>query len=350
MATHRSNHLPDPILVRNAGAVERDSRGPPGQAAGCGRRNHARFRLYLLALAAVLLSGAAVDCLVAARFVSPLPVPTVASQGLTPPGPVEDLRNGPRAVQPVAVPNDLAQYLQDISVTIRAAGGEGSGVLKRTEDGTTWVWTAGHVVAGLRKTRQVIDSKTGATKTLVEFDDAKVVKLLIENGRTVGRIEVDAEVVRYSDANYGEDLALLRIRKKNFSDASVRFYRGETLPLRGTELYHCGSLLGEFGANSLTQGILSQHGRLIDGRVYDQVSTPSFPGSSGGGVYLKSDGRLIGLLVRGAPGGFSLIVPMRRLEAWAKKAQVEWAIRDEVPVPSQGEVEKLPIEEESPGR
>jgi S1-C subfamily serine protease len=257
------------------------------------------------------------------------------------------LRDGLRAAQPAAAPNDVPEYLNDISVTIRAADGEGSGVLKRTKDGTTWVWTAAHVVAGLRKTRQTIDAKTGATKTVVTFDDAKVIKMLIEDGRTVGRVEVDAEVIRYSDATYGEDLALLRIRKKHFIDACVNFYLEKTPPLRGTPLFHSGSLLGEIGSNSLTEGILSQHGRLIKGKVFDQVSTPSFPGSSGGGVYLKSDGRLIGLLVRGAPGGFSLIVPLRRMQAWAKKAHVEWAIRDGVPVPSQEELEKLQVEDES---
>jgi hypothetical protein len=246
----------------------------------------------------------------------------------------------------MAAPNDVPEYLNDISVTIRTPGGEGSGVLKRTRDGTTWVWTAAHVVADLRKTRQAIDPNTGATRTIVTFDDAKVVKMLIEDGRTVGRVEVDAEVIRYSDASHGEDLALLRVRKKNFIGACVNFYLEKSPPPRGTELFHSGSLLGEVGANSLTEGILSQHGRLIQGKVYDQVSTPSFPGSSGGGVYLKSDGRLIGLLVRGAPGGFSLIVPVRRMEAWAKKAHVEWAIRDEVPVPGQEELGKLPIEDE----
>lgn len=254
------------------------------------------------------------------------------------------------AAPPTAVPKDIPQYLQDISVTISTPQGEGSGVLKRTKDGTTWVWTAAHVVENLRKTRQVINPKTGSPKTLVVFDDAKVLKLLIENGRTVGRIELDAEVIRYSDASHGEDLALLRIRKKQFVDAGVNFYLEKAPPARGTELYHCGSLLGEFGASSLTQGIVSQHGRLIDGKVYDQVSTPSFPGSSGGGVYLKADGRLIGLLVRGTPGGFSLIVPVRRMEAWAKKAKVEWAIRDDVPLSSKEELEKQPIEDESPGR
>ncbi|MBI1914095.1 MAG: trypsin-like peptidase domain-containing protein [Planctomycetes bacterium] len=254
------------------------------------------------------------------------------------------------AASPTAVPRDIPQYLQDISVTIRTPQGEGSGVLRRTKDGTTWVWTAAHVVENLRKTRQVINPKTGSPKTVVAFDDAKVLKLLIENGRTVGRIELDAEVIRYSDASHGEDLAVLRIRKKQFVDAGVNFYLEKDLPARGTELYHCGSLLGEFGASSLTQGIVSQYGRLIDGKVYDQVSTPSFPGSSGGGVYLKADGRLIGLLVRGTPGGFSLIVPVRRMEAWAKKAKVEWAIRDNVPLPGREELEKQPVEDESPGR
>ncbi len=87
-----------------------------------------------------------------------------------------------------------------------------------------------------------------------------------------------------------------------------------------------------------------------EGKVYNQVSTPSFRGSSGGGVYVKADGRLIGLLVRSAPGGFSLIVPVRRMETWAKKTKVERSIRDDVPVPSEEELKKLPIEEDSPSR
>lgn len=253
------------------------------------------------------------------------------------------------AQEPAASPN-IPQYLEDIGVTINAAGSEGSGVLKRTKDGTTWVWTAAHVLENLRKTRQVVDPESGATRTVVEFDDAKVIKPLIENGRPVGRIEVDAQVIRYSDAKKGEDLALLRLRKKDLFQGSVKFYLEKAVPNRGIDLYHCGSLLGEYGANSLTEGIVSQLGRLIDGKLYDQVSTPSFPGSSGGGVYLKSDGRLIGLLVRGRPGGFSLIVPVRRMEAWAKKANVEWAIRDDVSMPSLEDLEKLTIEDEAPNR
>lgn len=259
-------------------------------------------------------------------------------------------RSPPIVGEQPAMALDVPQYLEDIGVTINAAGSEGSGVLKTTKDGTTWVWTAAHVLENLRKTREVIDPQTGATTTVVEFDDAKVIKPLTQSGRPVGRIEVDAQVVRYSGAEHGEDLALLRLRKKGLFHGSAKFYRAKDVPKRGVNLYHCGSLLGEYGANSLTEGVVSQLGRLIDGKIYDQVSTPSFPGSSGGGVFLKSDGRLIGLLVRGRPGGFSLIVPVRRMEEWAKKANIEWAIRDDIPVPSLEEMERRPIEDQTPSR
>ena len=238
---------------------------------------------------------------------------------------------------------DVPQHLQEISVTIRAGRSEGSGVAF-VRDGVTYIWTAAHVVDGLRGTREVIDPKTGSKRTVVEFEDAKVVKMLSENGRTVGRIEMDAEVIRYSNFNYGEDLALLRVRKKGFIKTSARFFLDNKLPKLGTRLVHVGSLLGSVGSNSLTDGVMSQHGRLIGKTVYDQTTVTAFPGSSGGGVYL-TDGRYIGMLVRGAGEGFNLIVPIRRLQAWAKRAGVEWAVDPKVKMPSKEELDKLPIED-----
>jgi hypothetical protein len=181
-------------------------------------------------------------------------------------------------------------------------------------------------------------------RTLVEFQDAKIVKTLIDNGRTVGRIEIDAEVIRYSDADHGEDLALLRVRKKDFIKTSAKFYLDEKIPVLGTRLLHVGSLLGQQGSNSMTTGIMSQHGRLIGKTVYDQTTVTAFPGSSGGGVYLE-DGRYVGMLVRGAGEGFNLIVPARRMRAWAKKAGVEWALDKRVAVPPIEELKKMPIED-----
>jgi S1-C subfamily serine protease len=244
----------------------------------------------------------------------------------------------------------VAQHLQDISVTIvaknRLGSGEGSGVIKtrRTSDGDTvnFVWTAAHVVEHLRKTRTVIDSKSGTPKVVVEFDDALIVKANVENGRKVGKIEFDAEVIRY---NAEEDLALLRVRKKNLVKCSVQvYYKDKEIPPISTELLHVGSLLGQLGSNSMTKGIMSQHGRLIDRKVFDQTTVTAFPGSSGGGVYL-TDGRLVGLVLRGAGETFNLIVPSRRMKDWAKKAQVEWAFDDKVAMPTEEELQKLPVED-----
>lgn len=196
----------------------------------------------------------------------------------------------------------------------------------------------------MRKTRQVIDPASGTQRTIVEFDDPKVVKEIFENGRNVGRLELDAEVIRFSDADNGEDLALLRLRKKNFIDSSVVFYLDEEIPSIGTHVLHVGSLLGQMGANSLTDGIVSQHGRLINKKIYDQTTAPAFPGSSGGGVFLDN-GAYIGMLVRGAGETFCLTVPVRRMKGWAEKAKVMWALDDNVPIPNEEDLFKLPIED-----
>lgn len=249
--------------------------------------------------------------------------------------------------QPPAAPqNPVAQHLQDISVTIVSkspglfgGGGEGSGVIKTRGD-SNFVWTAAHVVDNLRRTKEVIDA-SGSRRTVVEFDDAMVVKSLVEDGRTVGKTEFYAKIVRYS---HDEDLALLQLRKKGFVKSSVTFDLDEAIVPVGTKLLHVGSLLGQLGSNSMTEGIMSQHGRLIEGRVFDQTTVTAFPGSSGGGVYL-ADGRLVGLVLRGAGETFNLIVPVRRMRDWAKRAGVEWAIDDAVPMPNEQELEALPVED-----
>lgn len=241
------------------------------------------------------------------------------------------------------LPKDVPAYMQDISVTIRAGFSEGSGVAISRGD-QTFVWTAGHVVDGLRKTRKVTDPKTGTQRTIIEFDDAKILKTLVEDGRTVGRLEMDAEVIRYSDADNGHDLAILRVRKKGFIKISAIFYDEGKPPKLGTRLFHVGSLLGQVGSNSMTSGIVSQHGRLIGKVTFDQTTVTAFPGSSGGGVYL-TDGRYVGMLVRGAGEGFNLIVPVRRMRKWAKNANVLWALDPRVKMPSEDDMKKIPVED-----
>jgi S1-C subfamily serine protease len=212
-------------------------------------------------------------------------------------------------------------------------------------DKHSFVWTAAHVVAGLRNERKVVDPATGVTRTVVEFEDAKVVKVLVEDGRTVGRYELDAEVIKYSNADHGEDLALLRVRAKNQFAEGAKFYKADKPPQLGTKLYHVGSLLGEIGSNSLTDGIVSQRGRLINKTIYDQTNATSFPGSSGGGLYEVSTGLYVGMLVRGAGEGFSLYVPVRRMRSWARRVKVDWAMDETVKMPGSEPWKNLPIED-----
>ena len=248
-----------------------------------------------------------------------------------------------------------ADYLQDVSVTIVSESnfskGEGSGVVfSRTDkDGNTvnFVWTAAHVIDNLRQERKVIVG--GAPKTLVEFKDPMIVKEIRQRGRTVGRLQMDAEVLKYSDADDGHDLALLRVRKFNFVEDTVTFNLSDDIPKLGTDLLHVGSLLGQMGANSMTDGIYSQHGRLIKSLnkyVFDQTTCTAFPGSSGGGVYLKSDASYVGMLVRGAGEGFNLIVPVRRMKDYCEKHKIMWALNPKLEMPSEDEIKKMPIENE----
>lgn len=244
----------------------------------------------------------------------------------------------------------VSDHLQDISVTIKSEGkyskSEGSGVLvTRTIDDSnvTFVWTCGHVVRNLRKVKTVIAS--GKTIKKVEFGDVQIVKELVENGRRVGEVKMDATVLKYSDADDGQDLALLMVRSRDYGKAGARFYLDTETPIIpiGTPLFHVGSLLGQLGANSMTSGIISQVGRIRFKVEYDQTTVTAFPGSSGGGVYLE-DGRYIGMIVRGAGEGFNLMVPIRRMISWAKEHDIMWAIDPSVEAPTLKDIESLPIE------
>jgi len=245
----------------------------------------------------------------------------------------------------------VAEHLQSISVTIKSEGqyskSEGSGVLiTRKVDGrdVTFVWTCGHVVDNLRRVRSVVSEK-GTSVKIVEFDDVQIVKELVESGRRVGEIKMDAKVIKYSDYDHGQDLALLMVRARDYGKDSAKFYFNKEEPIIpiGTRLFHVGSLLGQMGANSMTTGIISQVGRVEDKVEFDQTTVTAFKGSSGGGVYLEN-GLYVGMIARGAGEGFNLMIPIRRMREWAEENNVLWALNSDAKMPSIKEIESLPIE------
>ena len=259
--------------------------------------------------------------------------------------------------------SELYDKFQQVSVTVNSGMGEGSGTIVTREVNLgnnkkakiSFVWTAAHVIDNLRSVRTVVTN--GKPTSVVEFKDARIIQELVENGRRVGEIKMDAKVIKYSDSEEGEDLALLMIRKTGFTEVSADFYNDSGNPVEiGTELYHVGSLLGQVGSNSMTRGIVSQVGRVLslgsgDGVVFDQTTVTAFPGSSGGGIFLsersgEKQGQYVGMLVRGAGETFNLIVPVRRLRTYAKKNGVAWAVDKDVEVPTMENILSLPIEGE----
>jgi len=252
----------------------------------------------------------------------------------------------------------VPEYLQGISVTVKAGGAQGSGTIvsRIDEDGyvISFVWTAAHVIDELRHARKVV-TPDGSTAILVEFRDPRIVAERYQDGRRVGEQTLDCKVIKYSDADYGEDLALLmvRLRSAYTVSTSAKFPEdsGSYIPQIGSELSHCGSLLGQLGSNSYTTGVLSQTGRLLDGEgasssVFDQVTSVAFPGSSGGGVYLRGDGTYIGMLTRGYNmQGFNFIVPVRRMYSWAISADIGWAIDSTIEMPTMKDILLIPVED-----
>lgn len=245
----------------------------------------------------------------------------------------------------------VAEYLQGISVTIKSKAryshSEGSGVLitrKISGEDVTFVWTCAHVVDNLRNVRTVVNESGNPVK-LVEFGDVQIVKELVEEGRRVGEIKMDAQVIKYSDYNHGHDLALLMVRARDYGKESAKFYLNKESPIVpiGTRLFHVGSLLGQMGANSMTTGIVSQIGRVEDKVEFDQTTVTAFPGSSGGGVYLEN-GTYVGMIARGAGEGFNLMIPIRRMTSWAKENNILWALDPKQKMPTMEEIKALPVE------
>ena len=266
----------------------------------------------------------------------------------------------------------LVKHLKQISVTIKStkktrwgdSSSEGSGVIvtRKIKDkkGNThivnFVWTAGHVVDNLRSTRQVNDPKTGSTRTVVEFSRPSIVQELIDkkSGQRIGEVKLDTVVLCYSDADTGEDLALLMVLKKDFLvDDGAKFYLNKAIPPQLTDIVHVGSRHGQFGANSFSSGEISSIGRVLKlsgatSKIFDQTSVPASPGSSGGGVYFKSGanaGKCLGLIVRGGEATFNFIVPVRRMHSWAKKMNVEFALNPNAETPLLEDLTKITIED-----
>lgn len=251
--------------------------------------------------------------------------------------------------------------LQKVSVNVLCPskyggsdGAQGSGTVFLSEiDGkaSAWVLTAYHVIKRQREVSDIIN-RTGSTKKSVSYRDAQIIQERVLAGRIVGELKFDAEII---SVDASRDIALLRIRDGEFSDVGAVFYLDSSIPLAGTELYHCGAPGGKGtgGTCSLTMGIVSRIGVRIPDfgggskhGVFDQTDTAALGGSSGGLLALKSDGRFIGMITLGLRGGdsFHWYVPARSILDWAKEINVNWLFDPTYDRPTEKDIEKIILE------
>lgn len=201
-----------------------------------------------------------------------------------------------------------------------------------------FVWTAAHVIQPFRLE---VKEKNG-TNLVSEFRDVGIVTFTYKNEEIVKTNVYLAEVVRYSK---DEDLALLKLKKTDVFKKGAEFYLEERAPKIGTPIFHIGSMFGERGYNSYSEGVYAQYDRNRSSHnILDQVTAVIFPGCSGGGVFLK-DGRYIGMANAIYAPNVGLIVPSRKIIDWSKRHDIKWAVDPKVAVPSDEDLKCFPVDE-----
>ncbi len=230
--------------------------------------------------------------------------------------------------------NPVLEALYASCVTVKTSdGGSGTGfVLVRDKD--SYVLTAAHVLASERKVTPGNLSLTPPTLESVSFTDTTLLQYHTQDGSVVSESSHAAELLLYSEV---EDLVLLRVKERGAFTKGVTLYSGSQVPPLGTLLFHAGSVSGTQGQQSLIPGFYSGHGRNRGSYPFDQIACMSGPGASGGMVCL-TDGRVVGMVVSGKVGQYTLMIPIRRIHTWAVRNHLEWLFDEKLPVvlPKQG--------------
>ncbi len=240
---------------------------------------------------------------------------------------------------------DIPQYLENISVTVKTPDSIGSGVVFTRKDSTgtndiTFVWSAGHIVSDKEEIIVNFTIPLIVTNAPVLIKEVSILQPVIEDGRLIKYNSMVADVIKISD-NDGEDLSIMRIRGKFYNTNTTNFYYGKKIPKMGTQFDTIGSPDNEKG--SFSTGVCSFVGRVFEGRVFDQTTLVVYPGSSGGGVFLASNGQCVGITTIMSAPSINYMVPIRRMISWAKRENVEWALNPNVPIPTEKELKLLPL-------
>jgi serine protease Do len=185
-----------------------------------------------------------------------------------------------RALEHVSTAVSAKRYSPAV-VLVRTAAGQGSGFFV-SADG--YLLTNFHVVEGEKRVSvtQFVE-EAGAMKRVVYKD-----------------VDIVATAPFY-------DLAVLRVAKLEKPVDPVVFAGNDEVAV-GETVFTIGNPLGL--ERSVTEGVVSQTGRLFQGLLFLQVDAPVNPGNSGGPLF-NSRGQIIGVVNMGMPWmqGLNFAIP-----------------------------------------
>jgi S1-C subfamily serine protease len=189
-------------------------------------------------------------------------------------------------------------------VRVSSDRGRGTGIVTYSQQDGYLVWTMYHVIRS---------------------NPEGTFQVRLSNGSTFpGRVIAHDSVV---------DLAVLSLDQEGeLPVVPMRVYGGSVTV--GRQVYHVGSPLGVFDG-TVTSGVVSFTGRRAGdyegffdymfanhpNTIFDQVSTPTWPGSSGGAI-ITTDGRVIGLVHGGVGECLTMIVPAWVMRDYARRCQL----------------------------
>lgn len=246
----------------------------------------------------------------------------------------------------VASERNVPEYLESICVKIKVNDGTGSGTAFTRKDWTgtndvTFIWTAAHLFNHTEDVYSMLFFGQHARTSPIVDHAMVILPIFDKDGAVCGSTNRLAKVIKYSDNEVGQDLALLQLDGVWFNKNSAVFDLSGKPTRIGTKVISCASPYGL--TDTYSEGHISMvGGMMLNSNVLDQTSCVVFPGSSGGGMF-NEKGLYIGMTTMMRAAGLNFMVPMRRMQEWAKKEHIEWALDPSIPMPSKENFETIRV-------
>lgn len=189
-----------------------------------------------------------------------------------------------------------------------------------------YVLTCGHLFTDMRTTETMsLDNEDGTVKEekRIVWERPKILQTIFNaDGEEVGGRTAICKVLLYSppEEGGGNDLALLEVTMDGYALKGASFTQKMAKTIKpGTAVTHIGALFGLPGC--VVAGNISRLDVKYKNRSFNIAIVNGRPGSSGGPVFAKEDGKFVyvGMTVRGDSAGIMMLKRPQMIRDWLVK-------------------------------